>query len=160
VSEIRFTVHDGCPSPEAELVDAGLSEHNDRAAPLHEVQALSCFARSGDGRLLGGAVGRTWGAFAELQQLWVEPGQRRAGIGTRLVRAFEAHARSKGCQQVTLETFSFQAPQLYLGLGYAVEFVRRGYPHGIAKFHMARAIGQAPQEDPADQARAGRTPAT
>lgn len=149
MSEVRFTVHDGCPSPEAEVVDAGLGESNDRAAPLHEVQALSCFARSGDGRLLGGAVGRVWGNLCELQQLWVEPAERRAGIGTRLVRAFEAHARSKGCQQVYLETFSFQAPQLYLKLGYAVEFVRQGYPHGIEKFHMVRHIGQAQQGDPA-----------
>lgn len=150
----RFDIraHDSHPAEETAAVDAGLGADNDRAAPLHEVQPLACFARDGAGRLVGGAVGRRWGGLCELQQLWVDERQRRQGLGSALVRAFESHALRHGCTLVYLETLSFQAPALYRRLGYRVEFLRRGFPHGIVKYHLARTIGPAP--DPGtDQAR-------
>lgn len=137
----RLDVHDDLPAVERAQVDAGLEAHNQAAAPLHEVQPLSAFARTAlgpdAGRVIGGVVGRTWGALAEIQQLWVEPAQRRQGIGSGLVRAFEARARQRGCRAFYLESFSFQAPALYQRLGYAVQLERHGYPQGIVQFHLA-----------------------
>ena len=141
-NESRFAIstHDGLP-PEAALVDEGLGKDNDAAAPLHEVRPLSCFARERSGRVVGGAVGRWWGACCELQQLWVEPGHRRQGIGTQLVSAFESHARAKGCTSFYLETFSFQAPALYGALGYVIAHTHAVYPHGIVKYLMVKQVG-------------------
>lgn len=138
IPSLTLTHHDTHPSEECALVDQGLGAFNDAAAPLHEVQAIACFARGPDGKVLGGAVGRRWGSCCELQQLWVEPANRRQGIASALIRTFEAHAASHGCTAFYLETFSFQAPSLYLGLGYAVEYERAVYPHGIIKYHMGK----------------------
>ncbi len=135
---ISVTGYDSYPAEECALVDQGLGAFNDAAAPLHEVQAIACFARDSSGKVVGGAVGRRWGTCCELQQLWVQPEQRRQGVGSALVRAFEAHASSHGCTSFYLETFSFQAPSLYMGLGYAVEYQRTVYPHGIVKYHMGK----------------------
>jgi ribosomal protein S18 acetylase RimI-like enzyme len=135
---LTLSTHDSYPPEESALVDRGLGESNNAAAPLHEVQPISCFARTDAGHVVGGAVGRWWSECCELQQLWVEPSHRRQGIGTRLVQAFEAHARSHGCTSFYLETFSFQAPGLYRSLGYEVEYERTGYPHGIVKYHMVK----------------------
>ena len=145
---LSFTVHEEVPSTEGRLVDAGLGEANEAAAPLSEVRPLSCFARRADGEVLGGAVGRTWGACCELQQLWVAPGSRRQGIGARLVREFERKALTRGCRVFYLETFSFQAPALYRALGYRAELTLRGFPHGIAKYTMVRS--EVPGEATAD----------
>jgi ribosomal protein S18 acetylase RimI-like enzyme len=106
--------------------------------PLHEVQPLSCFAKSESGDVLGGAIGRRWGPCCELQQLWVDPAHRHGGVATRLIREFEAHARSRGCTSFYLETFSFQAPALYASLGYRVAYAHKVYPHGIVKFVMVK----------------------
>jgi GNAT superfamily N-acetyltransferase len=133
--------HDNYPSEECALVDQGLGKSNEAAAPLHEVQAICCFARGPSGQVVGGAVGRRWGACCELQQLWVEPTYRRQSIGSSLIRAFEAHASTFGCTSFYLETFSFQAPDLYLSLGYKVEYERTVYPHGIVKYHMGKHVG-------------------
>lgn len=141
----RITIHDGHLPAESAVVDAGLGSFNDAAAPLHEVRPIACFAHGDDGAVIGGAVGRWWGGCAELQQLWVEDAHRKHGLGAALVGAFEEHARAKGCTYLYLETFSFQAPAFYERLGYVTEYVRRGYPHGIAKFHMAKAVGAAPR---------------
>ena len=84
------------------------------------------------------SVGRSWGSFCELQQLWVEPSHRRKGIGAQLLGAFEAHARSRGCSSFYLETFNFQAPGLYKALGYEVAYEHKMYPHRIVKLIMVK----------------------
>jgi len=138
MAAIAITVHDSYPPAETALVDGGLGASNEAAAPLHEVQPLSCFAKSESGDVLGGAIGRRWGPCCELQQLWVDPAHRHGGVATRLIREFEAHARSRGCTSFYLETFSFQAPALYASLGYRVAYAHKVYPHGIVKFVMVK----------------------
>ncbi len=140
MSELVFTVHDDHPQHETALIDSDLGDSNDGAAPLHEVTALSCFARASDGSVIGGVVGRCWGHCCELQQLWVLPSRRGCGIGSQLIKEFETHAGRRGCTSVYLETFSFQAPSLYRTLGYTIEYERTDFPHGITKFHMIKKI--------------------
>ena len=133
---LSFSLHDDTPREEGRLVDAGLGASNEAAAPLHEVRPLSCFARLPSGRVAGGVVGRSWGTCCELQQLWVDPECRRRGMGARLVREFERHARARGCHTFYLETFSFQAPSLYRSLGYEVKLELHGFSAGIVKYTM------------------------
>jgi len=136
MTPLELTTHDEPDAAEALVVDQGLDEYNNASAPLHEVRPLACFLRDGSGAVLAGAVGRTWGACAELQQLWVKPELRRQGLGARLVRAFEQRAAQRGCVRVYLETFSFQAPRLYASLGYEMRHTVRGYAPGIEKHWM------------------------
>jgi ribosomal protein S18 acetylase RimI-like enzyme len=135
---LLFTVHDDLPLEAADMVDAGLDAANEAAAPLQDVRPLCSFAWLPSGAMVGGAVGRTWGTCCELQQLWVEPGCRRAGIGRRLVEQFEGRAMDRGCRTFYLETFSFQAPSLYRSLGYEVKLELRGFTAGIVKYVMVR----------------------
>jgi ribosomal protein S18 acetylase RimI-like enzyme len=140
VVSFTVSVHDSYPPEESALVDRGLGEANDAAAPLHEVRPLSCFARAESGQVIGGAVGRWWGPCCELQQLWVLPSHRSSGIGTQLIRAFEARAAEYGCSSFYLETFNFQAPALYQSLGYNVAYEHNVYPHGIVKYVMVKHV--------------------
>jgi ribosomal protein S18 acetylase RimI-like enzyme len=140
VPAISISAHDCLPPEETALVDTGLGDANDAAAPLHEVQPISCFARTASGQVIGGAVGRRWGACCELQQLWVDPTHRRMGVGTQLVQAFEVHAHKHGCSSFYLEAFNFQAPELYRSLGYAVAFENKVYPHGVVKYVMVKHV--------------------
>lgn len=135
---IAITTHDDVPPGDAAAVDAGLGEYNDAAAPLHEVRRLACFARLGSRPVIGGAVGRTWGECAEIQQLWVDPAHRGQGIGARLVRAFESAAAARGCRAFYLETFDFQAPRFYEKLGYRIAFTLDVYPRGVVRHTMVR----------------------
>lgn len=147
-TDASVSVHDNIPTAEGQLVDSGLEESNAAAAPLHEVRPLSCFARSANGSVIGGAVGRTWGACCELQQLWVAPAHRGQGLGALLVRRLEERAESRGCHTFYLETFSFQAPALYQSLGYEPKLAVHGFGPGIVKYVMVREASaqQAVQE--------------
>jgi putative acetyltransferase len=57
---------------------------------------------------------------AELHRLYVRPDQRGRGLGSRLVRRAEAHARSKGASRMVLwsDTRFVTAHRLYTRLGY------------------------------------------
>jgi len=137
---IELSIHDDLPPDAADVVDRGLDEANDAAGVLQDVKPLSAFVRDG-GRVVGGAVGRTWGECCELQQLWIDAAYRRRGLGERLLRGFEQRAAERGCTLVYLTTFSFQAPAFYEGRGYRVVHELRGYAHGVRKFTMSRQIG-------------------
>jgi GNAT superfamily N-acetyltransferase len=140
MSAYRLTVHDDPEPADTRIVDSGLGDANDAAAPLHEVRPLACFLRDAGGAVIGGVVGRRWGVCAELQQLWVRPALRRQGLGAQLVRAFEARAAQHGCTLAYLETFSFQAPRLYASLGYQMRHTIEGFGHGIAKHLMVHPL--------------------
>jgi len=57
---------------------------------------------------------------AELHRLYVRPDQRGQGLGSRLVRQAESHARSKGATRMVLwsDTRFTTAHRLYKRLGY------------------------------------------
>lgn len=140
VTTVNWEVHDAVPGEPGRVVDDGIGQFNSEAAPLHDVQALSCFARGPEGTVIGGAVGRTWGTCCELQQLWVQAPYRRGGIGRELMVRFEARARQRGCRTFYLETFSFQAPGFYRSLGYGVHSQIDGFSEGIAKYLMIKRL--------------------
>ena len=117
-------------------VDEGLDRYNRESSPVATEQRNFAFATDVDGRVIGGAVGRTWGRCCELQQLWVEPAHRNAGIGSRLVAAFETRARERGCDIFYLTTLSFQAPDFYRKLGYRVLAEIPGHANDIVKYVM------------------------
>lgn len=137
---IRFDVTDNPEREDATLIDQTLESFNQTAAPLHSVRRPACFARLADGRVIGGAVARTWGQCCELQQIWVDDEHRRRGIGLQLARRVEAEARTRGCILVYLETFSFQAPAFYRRLGYQTACEFNGFPDGIVKYTMCKSL--------------------
>jgi GNAT superfamily N-acetyltransferase len=143
---VTFEVHDEVPADAGGIVDNGIGAFNDRAAPLRDVVRLSCFARLPSG-VVGGAVGRTWGEWCELQQLWVKEEFRLKGIGSALMKRFEARAVQRGCRTFYLETFSFQAPAFYRSFGYSTALEMRGFPGGIVRYTMVKSL----------QIRTGRT---
>lgn len=137
---LTYDTADTPTAADALVVDEGLDRHNRLTASLRDVRPLGVFARDGDGRIVGGAIGRTWGACAELQQLWVDEAARRAGVGSQLVARFEDAVSLRGCGLVYLDTLSFQAPDFYRRLGYEVALATGGYPEGIEKYRMHKKL--------------------
>jgi ribosomal protein S18 acetylase RimI-like enzyme len=121
------------------LVDDGIGEYNDAAEPrLSDVRHLSCFARDARGQAVAGAVGRAWGTNVELQQIWLPESLRKSGLGTQLLREFEAAARDRGCTFAYLETWTFQARGFYEKNGYTVALEISGYAPRLSKFTMTK----------------------
>lgn len=133
-----ITTHDQPPADAARVVDQGIGDHNDSAAPLQEVQPLASLATDAQGQVIGGAIGRTWGQCCELMQLWVQPEHRQQGLATELMQAFEARAALRGCRVYYLETWSFQALGFYEGLGYEVRLAIEGFGPSLVKYSLVK----------------------
>jgi GNAT superfamily N-acetyltransferase len=90
---------------------------------LDTYHELAIFLRDGQDRIRGGVLGDIWGGWLHVSNLWLEAAFRGQGRGVALMRAAEEEAATLGCLYVHLDSFSFQAPDFYVKLGY-VEFGR------------------------------------
>ena len=132
------------PSPaDLAVVDVGLDQFNLAEPELRRVKPLAVFARGATGRVVGGAVGRTWGLCCELQQLWTIEEARSQGIGTELMNRFETEATRRACSLIYLDTFSFQARPFYENRGYRVVLETQGFTNGIVTYSMRKQLAPA-----------------
>ncbi len=103
------------PGPEiAAMLGAGLDRFNDETVGYTDRQALAVIVRDkAGGAALGGALGRSSLGLLFLDLFYLPEGMRKAGLGTEVLRRFEAEGRRRGCRSAVLFTISFQAPGFY-----------------------------------------------
>jgi GNAT superfamily N-acetyltransferase len=141
IPEVGITVE---PTPaEIQYLEDRLYEFNSAATGIGNGEWLAIFARDEGGRIVAGICGSTWGGGAEIRQFWVEQSRRNQGLGTKLLRAAEEEARRRGCRQMLLMTFSFQAPEFYARHGFEVIAVVPDYPRGHQNMLLRKHLGEA-----------------
>jgi len=132
------------PTPQdVEYLEDRVYEHNASVTGIADGQLLAFLVRDDSGRIVAGICGNTWGGGCEIRQFWVEESQRRRGLGTRLFQAAEQEARRRGCTQMLLMTFSFQAPAFYARNGFEVLATIADHPRGHRNFLMRRRLERA-----------------
>jgi GNAT superfamily N-acetyltransferase len=97
---------------------AKLRAYNIAASGCDNQRGLTAQVRDSMCELVAGASGWSWRTCARIDLLWVRADARRRGWGTRLLDVIETEARSRGCRQVVLSTFTFQAPDFHRRRGY------------------------------------------
>jgi GNAT superfamily N-acetyltransferase len=129
------------PTPsEVQYLEERISEYNSATTGITDGEWLSICVRDDDDRIVAGICGNVFGGCAEIRQFWVEESRRRQGLGTRLLAAAEQEARKRGCRQMLLMTFSFQAPAFYARNGFEVVSVVDDYPHGHQNFLLRKSL--------------------
>ncbi len=132
------------PTPaEVQFLEDRLYEFNSAATGITDGEWLAIFVRDDQHRIVAGICGNTWGGGAEIRQFWVEEARRKQGLGTRLLEAAEQEARRRGCRQLLLMTFSFQAPAFYAKHGFDVVAVVDDHPHGHKNILLRKRLGAA-----------------
>ena len=124
-----------------DLVKAGMRRHTQSCVEWEEYRELTVVARNERGEVVGAAFAETGRTWLHLLVVWVDEQQRRRGLGRNLVEAAEAEARSRGCHNAYLDTFSYQAQPFYEKLGYVVFGALDDYPPGHQRGYMRKSLG-------------------
>jgi len=128
------------PTPdEVQYLEDRIYEFNSSVTGIGDGELLAFFVRE-HGRIAAGICGNTWGGTCEVRQFWVEESRRHRGLGTQLLRAAEQEARRRGCRQIILTTFSFQAPEFYRKHGFEVVATIDDHPRGHENLLMRKRL--------------------
>lgn len=125
---------------DVQYLEERIYEFNSRATGIADGRLLAFFVREDD-RVVAGICGNTWGGTCELRQFWVEEALRHRGLGTKLLQAAEEEAARRGCTQLVLMTFSFQAPAMYERHGFEVVATIDNHPRGYGNLLMRKRLG-------------------
>jgi len=128
--------HDFTADEIDELEDR-LYEHNTAATGHRDGLGLGFEVLGDDGARIGAIAGHTWGGVAEIKQLWVDPACRGEGLGLALLDSALGEARRRGCSQVFLMSYDFQAPGLYEKRGFKRLIEIPDWPEGHVNVLMS-----------------------
>jgi ribosomal protein S18 acetylase RimI-like enzyme len=101
---------------------------------------VNFFLRAEHDEVVGGLLGNIWGGWMHVAYLWVSARFRGRGHGTSLLQAAETLARERGCLNVHLDSFSFQAPDFYKKLGYEEFAVLPDFPPGHSHHYFRKRL--------------------
>ncbi len=142
MSTTEFVI-DPEPTPDdVQYLEDRLYEFNSSVTGIRDGAYLAIFVRDEQNRIVAGICGNTWGGCCEIRQFWVEELRRKQGLGTKLFRAAEQEARRRGCTQILLMTFSFQAPAFYAKHGFEVLTVVDDHPRGHRNLLLRKRLNE------------------
>ncbi|HLY78929.1 MAG TPA: GNAT family N-acetyltransferase [Caulobacteraceae bacterium] len=113
-----------------EALEDRLYQHNSAATGHADGRGLGFEYLDDAGRQIGAIAGHTWGGVAEIAQLWVDPSHRGRGLGLALLDAALDEARRRDCRQVFVQSYDFQAPELYEARGFERMIEAADWPLG------------------------------
>ena len=131
------------PYAAAELrqrVQTMVDHHNIASTGQADWYPVAFFLRDEAGEVLGGLLGEIWAGWLHIRTLALAAPARGQGFGRELMQRAERYARERGCTNVFLDTFSFQARPFYAKLGYRVFGVLENHPAGHQHFFMTKRL--------------------
>jgi GNAT superfamily N-acetyltransferase len=121
----------------------GLAEFNRGQTGGAMPEYLLVTVRDAHGSVVGGLFGATYLGWLQVQCVWLPDALRGHRYGTELMVLVENEALRRGCKQVFLETYSFQALPFYEKCGYAIHSRMPDFPVGGARYALTKSLSGA-----------------
>jgi GNAT superfamily N-acetyltransferase len=132
--EVRPTLED------MQFLEDRLYDYNVEQTGIDDGQEFAFFVRDDHREIRAGVAGWMWGGSCYIRSFWVHQELRGQDLGTRLLQAVEREARKRGCQQIVLESFSFQAPGFYQKLGFETFAILDNHPRGHQHHYLRKGL--------------------
>ena len=135
----RVLVERSDPAAVSRALWKGLASFNREQVGPRKYSRTVMSVRDGKERLLGGLILLSYWRESYVELLWLSARARGAGLGGRLIKEAERHARRRGSRLIHLNTYSFQAPGFYEKQGYRRFGGMSGSPRGKSRhFYVKR----------------------
>ncbi|WP_199565750.1 GNAT family N-acetyltransferase [Spongiactinospora rosea] len=121
-------------------LDRELTAFNEAATGAIYGDSFSVKVVDDDGELVGGLTAWTWGTQCVISLLWVREDSRAHGWGGEILKAAELEAGRRGCDQVVVSSYTFQAPGFYQRNGYAEISRVPGVPGGHEDVYLFKRL--------------------
>lgn len=128
--------------PAKNAIQRGLFDANVAYTGDGHFDAVWVVARDGNSNVIGGVVGEAYWGWVNFSAVWVHPAWRRKGLASQMLQTAEAEAVRLGYTQAYLDTFSFQAPELYLRAGYEIFGALDNFPVGAKRLFLRKALAR------------------
>ena len=132
------TIDNNPTEAEINWLDGQLVAFNKDHAGRYDFKPLNLVVRHDSGSIVAGLKATTGWDWLYVDVLWVHEKHRRSGLGTQLLEQAEHEAAERGCIGSCLTSYSFQAPEFYVRLGYSAFGQIEDYPVGSAMFFMSK----------------------
>jgi len=128
---------------EQDLISSSLVSFNNSKVPFTQkplTKYICKCIKDGD-EVIGGILSEVycWNILS-IEILWVKDEHRNKGYASILMNDAESEAREMGCKISHLDTFDFQAKELYEKLGYTVFGVLEDCPDGHSRYYMSKKL--------------------
>jgi len=130
--EVHSTFHDGA------FLEDQFYAYNIEQTGYDDGTSLTLWVKSPTGERLAGPHGWAWGGSCYIQNLWGHTDLRGQGYGTQLLHAAEQEARTCGCDQMVLSSFSVPAPGFYQTQGYEVFALLENHPRHHRHYYLRK----------------------
>ncbi len=136
---IQFMINP--PKTIREAVYQGLKSYNARHLPEGEVYSVACFEQDEQLQVIGGLTGEVFQTTLFIEYLWVDEAHRASGLGSALMKKTEAEVQKLGVCDLFLDTYTFQAREFYIRMGFEEVGRYSDFPaKGIDKIFMQKRL--------------------
>jgi len=125
---MKYTITDNPKQEDINIILEKIIEYNLSRIESKEVKPIAIFVKDENDNEVGGISAETHGNWLEISLLYVNEKLRGQKIGSKLLKDVEAKAIKRGCKYSFVDTFSFQAKDFYVKLGYKEVFTLEEYP--------------------------------
>jgi GNAT superfamily N-acetyltransferase len=136
----KFKIQISTNKTDHDAVLAALIAYNVQHVGASGKTELTFQIKDDSGLLLAGANGYNHWNYFFLAHLWVHESQRGKRVGSQLLAAVEAEAIARGCTDLWLDTFSFQAAGFYEKCGYKRFGQLDDYPMGHHRYFYVKKL--------------------
>ena len=129
---------------ESEYIGEKLLEYNLSMKPLEQQEPfieINRCVKNSEGEVIGGilAIAALWNIL-HIDTMWVKEECRGNRIASELLQNVEEYAKRLGCHLSYLETYDFQAKELYINNGYKIFGVLEDCPQAHKCYCLSKKL--------------------
>ncbi len=136
--KIQVFISNSPNEPLAEQILKNLDSYN-YSKVQRDIEPYFIALKSNNVVLAGAQCVSIWD-WMYIKTIWVEESYRATGLGTKLMEYIENEAVKRKCVGIHLDTYSFQAKDFYLKLGFKIFGQIDDHPKGHTRYYLSKTL--------------------